>query len=363
MAAMTCLHSQSGCALADTVPSGAWTFKTRLPSEATEFDGTSLFSCTRPFVQAVDPEWSYVGEGRGAYKVIEQIVYVGEGNGSLTPQPSSPAVPQRSLKVRCFIGFYYVIVSMTVVCLVIGTVFLVPSVLGMISPAMANPSSEAAQQRSTFEMLNDSTASFNCSLVDSMSTWSAERRRWCCDSDHVGCPPFSCKAQAATRDANSSEFERNWCCRYHGIGCSSTASANSTARPGAGHSPDGAGLLDALPFDCVVGYANWRRVWSRAKQRFCCKYGGRGCLPAAADGKPAAYACATRNGGQGCPDATLAATTPIPVTQHSGSAEAQKEFDCSVERTGPLSAWSVEKTFWCCEFGNVCPSGPKQMHV
>eukprot|EP00418_Pyrodinium_bahamense_P089379 CAMPEP_0179026686 /NCGR_PEP_ID=MMETSP0796-20121207/8644_1 /TAXON_ID=73915 /ORGANISM="Pyrodinium bahamense, Strain pbaha01" /LENGTH=507 /DNA_ID=CAMNT_0020722777 /DNA_START=89 /DNA_END=1612 /DNA_ORIENTATION=- len=233
--------------------------------------------------EAGSADWSWVGQGRGSYKVVEQIVWVGEGNGSVDI-PQTPGRKRRSLKVRICIGIYYVVLSMTVVCLLAGIGFLVPSVQGMISSTWADDAGRAPRLPAV-ETDSRNAASLNC-RARALSTWSVEKRRWCCNNQRIGCPPFDCTANPPEY-GNWSDYERTWCCshKYRSWCASSTttkttwtstSSAAVLAPKTRGTAADGKAV--PLPYDCSNGYSTWRQSWSIAQQRFCCKYGGRGCV-------------------------------------------------------------------------------------
>mmetsp|Transcript_7392 Transcript_7392/g.19973 ORF Transcript_7392/g.19973 Transcript_7392/m.19973 type:complete len:395 (-) Transcript_7392:148-1332(-) len=357
-------------------------------------------------------EWAFVGEGRGSYQVVQQFVYVGEGQGSISFEQACGK--QRKWKAMMCLGFYYAVISMVLVCLLVGLVFLVPSVQSMISSALARHSS--VQRRSALEIRKGTAARVDCSLDHPVSTWSVERRRWCCRYKKVGCASFSsCNVESDAGRANWSDFKRNWCCHYRQTGCQNVTQSSTTT-------PE-AKLKDALPYNCAVGYSDWRQAWPRAKQRFCCKYGGLGCASEPTETTSSRSPdCDRRSGGRGCHRVemsttrrtssasarTSSAVSPTTssrppaaseATRHEGpttsaapqssasteasaqatrhvrpttsaapqssastkaAAQAKPKFNCT---GGRQSKWPIQQKFWCCEYGNVCPERVKQTLV
>eukprot|EP00408_Alexandrium_pacificum_P067193 CAMPEP_0171177138 /NCGR_PEP_ID=MMETSP0790-20130122/12088_1 /TAXON_ID=2925 /ORGANISM="Alexandrium catenella, Strain OF101" /LENGTH=443 /DNA_ID=CAMNT_0011642033 /DNA_START=38 /DNA_END=1368 /DNA_ORIENTATION=+ len=103
-------------------------------------------------------EWAFVGEGRGSYQVVQQFVYVGEGQGSISFEQACGK--QRKWKAMMCLGFYYAVISMVLVCLLVGLVFLVPSVQSMISSALEDTAqcSDGLPSRSARARRQESTA-------------------------------------------------------------------------------------------------------------------------------------------------------------------------------------------------------------
>jgi len=365
-------------------------------------------------------DWAYVGEGRGAYKVVEQIVWVGEGNGSVEVDPNKnrPPPTQRSdwnrWKAKCCMIFYQCILLMTVVCLVTGTIFAIPSVAGLVTSAwdgIRGLFSRPSDHKSTEDSVRSERLLVNCSAREALSQ---DDRRLCCHSDHNGCHQVDCgsNSSASMNSAGPAVLsQRHWCCsadfRTH---CNGHAYENSSARHSTVAQHESTGNVSAqLPYDCQVGLANWEELWKPDKQQFCCKYGGVGCprqpvnnatastvapavhqpqgLPFTADGAETTVRPAD---GARIPAVTvtkqhtllhstmraLRRTTTVPTQQTSpdtrvdanAAMEASRAsprrppaktaataFDCDIGIDQWKKIWSVAKKFWCCEYGNRCP--------
>jgi len=351
-------------------------------------------------------EWSYVGQGRGGYKVV---VWVGEGNSSVNVESQQPQHPPSSSrkecnrwKTKCCMIFYQGILCMTVVCLVLGTVFAVPSIAVMFMSAWTSISGiapwsaamETKDPTSDHEMLpsQGSTLSLNCSRVRGLSiAWSVEERRWCCNNERIGCHLFDCKVYDATRELNWSAVERDWCCTHYKSVCSFSSKVqkldNSVFQTNASQ---GDATIDS--YDCRVGILDWETDWSPDKQEFCCQYGGVGCSLKSSAMTSTSILTATFFGSTPGSLETILHTTlheavvlersPAQVSAQVSTPAAQQveptistkvspsgvpakptpaapsapaSFDCNMGYDHWEMIWTVAKKFWCCEYGGRCP--------
>ncbi|CAE8596131.1 unnamed protein product [Polarella glacialis] len=79
-----------------------------------------------------------------------------------------------------------------------------------------------------------------------MSTWSTQKKNWCCNYQQQGC--FDCNAGFKNWVLGWSTSKKQWCCQHEDLTC----------------------------FDCQYS-PNWRTAWSDAKQKWCCKKTGLTC--------------------------------------------------------------------------------------
>mmetsp|Transcript_42366 Transcript_42366/g.83877 ORF Transcript_42366/g.83877 Transcript_42366/m.83877 type:complete len:415 (+) Transcript_42366:51-1295(+) len=235
-------------------------------------------------------DWSYVGEGRGGYRVVEQIVWVGEGNGSVDVDPAkgvhqAPPI-QRSdwsrWKAKCCMIFYQGILCMILVCLVTGTIFAIPSATGLVTSAWDGIKGlifGLSDEESAKDGVHSEQILVNCSALEA---WFQKNWRRCCHSNHNGCHQVDCgvnrSANVKSADSGSAIAKhRHWCCsadfRAH---CNGQAHGNSSASHSTAAQLEG-NVSAPLPYDCQVGLAHWEKLWKPDKQQFCCKYGGVGC--------------------------------------------------------------------------------------
>jgi len=117
---------------------------------------------------------------------------------------------------------------------------------------------------------------YNCA-VDPETTWTPDKKAWCCRIHHLGCPtmmptvappapdPYNCEDGFANWQAGWSVGKKAWCCAHHGKGCPNNIGCGTTK----------------APYDCNAGFANWQVGWSVAKKAWCCQHESKGCPPAA----------------------------------------------------------------------------------
>jgi len=405
-------------------------------------------------------DWAYVGEGRGAYQVVEQIVWVGEGNGSVDVDPAkginrAPPIQQSDWnrwKGKCCMIFYQCILCMTVLCLVTGTIFAIPSATGLVTSAWDGIKGlflRPGDQETAKDSVHSEQILVNCSTL---GAWSQKDRRRCCHSDHNGCHRVDCgfnnSANVKSAISGSATARHgHWCCSADfRVNCNGQSHANSSASHSTAAQLEG-NVSAPLPYDCQVGLAHWEKLWKPDKQQFCCKYGGVGCTRQPVNNTIAATiepvvskkdpkTMAARSGGDGSignsqtaqsiPTQAAAATTsamvaptslsrvrqprglpltadgaattvqPADVARRSATtmsrtllhstmrarpktaavpaqlqsqespenriaprrppaAKAAADFNCDVGFDQWKKTWSVEKKFWCCEYGNRCP--------
>jgi len=182
--------------------------------------------------------------------------------------------------------------------------------------------------------LTTTTLEFDCAAGFSNweHEWSLRKRRFCCESAGRGCPSrptafaHDCETGFVNWAKAWSGSKRLWCCKHYGRGCLSADSAGPPSEaprplsPGAlaqrslvKPSPMPRAATSSPLHDCEAGFANWAKVWSTSKKRWCCVYHGRGCLE-----------------------------TAMERTSSLG-------FDCEAGYVNWEKDWSVFKKDWCCE--------------
>jgi len=200
--------------------------------------------------------------------------------------------------------------------------------------------------------------------------WSRAKRDWCCSHADVGChgvAPFNCSGNTSHAQQNRSrtQVEIDWCCNVAGLGCadagatfdcrSSPASTwtetqtkwccerwgrgcpgrDNTTAAAAGALHDRTSGGGKSPFNCVVGFSQWEKVWSPEKRKDCCKRFARGCTPSAGT-KP----------------------TP-PLTTTTATTTKREHFHCS--DGSDVATWSLRRRMHCCSAaGTGCVSGPEE---
>jgi len=203
--------------------------------------------------------------------------------------------------------------------------------------------------------------------------WSVSKKAWCCQEYRMACEEdaFDCSAGVRTWEKGWSGSKKAWCCAQRGIACMDTAPSQpaSTSASSLSHvpsttitstSPFDCGATDVSwsprqkawcclhenicphdgdddDYDCGVGLAHWRSLWSDSKKEWCCKHYHRGCDFDCRAGlltwktgwstKKKAWCC--QHKGFGC----LGAASP--------------SYDCSA---GSSSSWPAAKRDWCCKF-------------
>uniref|UniRef100_A0A7S4S2B5 Uncharacterized protein n=1 Tax=Alexandrium monilatum TaxID=311494 RepID=A0A7S4S2B5_9DINO len=157
-------------------------------------------------------------------------------------------------------------------------------------------------------VLQTTTLPFDCleNLGDDQGVlWSDDKRQWCCQFQGLGCTttpaPFDCLAGYAKWKRGWSKRKKEWCCHDQNRGCETTTATLTTT------------TTDA-PFDCGTGYLLWEHGWSDSKKDWCCRFRHVGCT-------------------------TVTTTTAL-------------RFDCSAK----ADTWDGEKRDWCCKFEDKgCP--------
>jgi len=95
---------------------------------------------------------------------------------------------------------------------------------------------------------------YDCNVGNQPSAWLPQKRAWCCQYEQRGCPTtsselYNCFADQAHK-ASWSYGKKQWCCQTKNFEC---------------------------PFDCDVGFSDWKMMWAEGKSEWCCQHRGRGC--------------------------------------------------------------------------------------
>jgi len=108
--------------------------------------------------------------------------------------------------------------------------------------------------------------------------WGRAKQARCCARVGVGCQtlqataqpapgpvdPFNCGLGFLNWKAGWSQTKKQWCCRVHKKGCPA---------PG-----EGWGAIAAAQYDCNAGIENWVKGWSTLKKTWCCNTQRKGCI-------------------------------------------------------------------------------------
>lgn len=138
----------------------------------------------------------------------------------------------------------------------------------------------------------DCNAAFN----NWQASWSPVKKRYCCEKAGRGCPPGQQPTKRpAFPQAHPKPFPAIAAPQPQPVAAVAATAAPQlqpmpvrravVPQPQPQAAP--AGIRPAvlqqvssmLPQDCNVGFANWQVAWSLSKQRWCCSYEGKGCLP------------------------------------------------------------------------------------
>lgn len=142
--------------------------------------------------------------------------------------------------------------------------------------------------------------SFDCvdGWFDWQRRWSPAQQSWCCASFGQGCPPgrpdssaragrgpqaddtqatpagsapFHCDRARSAEDAARgwSLAKQEWCCRFHGLGCMARVDNTKLS-----------------PFNCESGLWEYQTGWSPSKRTWCCRHRGLGCTDGGGAGAP-----------------------------------------------------------------------------
>lgn len=163
------------------------------------------------------PDYSYVGNGRGKYIEVQQLVYVGEGKGSFnvdgTKNSGGSGSISRAEQTRTCI-----LVTM-VALLSLGAVSLVVSLIS--GPKNQADSIMAASRQTDTPLIPVTGVSSNprFSCLSQRAHWTAKQKQWCCEERGIGCPHFDCKAGAFNWQREWSVGKQEWCCTHFSAGC------------------------------------------------------------------------------------------------------------------------------------------------
>lgn len=301
----------------------------------------ALQSCGRCF-DAVAPRmegrWTYKGQGQGTYIQVEEVQYVGAGNGNLVKKVHRTTQP----RAECIIG--WVCCALFLISAAVSWFFLNKShaadstecALGQVVDRQTDwDKLYTAEQRQyccerygrackvqdTEEAVEavDTEDGFDCTVGASnwIKSWSFEKMDWCCKQQQVGCRKFHCSGVEHTWEAN----KREWCCNNFQKGCQHTPPlhcqavcvlqgekstcfermqwAMSHIFLGKENSCNlayshvqvecdtcracsiqdaGCPVLGPSPvFDCSVSLKEFARAWSETKKKWCCRKYGKGC--------------------------------------------------------------------------------------
>jgi len=251
-------------------------------------------------------------------------------------------------------------------------------------------------------MLFDCQADF----LDSMRSWSAGKKAWCCKRHGVSCvraaehqseqaiasADYDCMEAFANWQTEWSDGKKAWCCHHASTGC--TTELRNLEQPTSdssslGHAP--------VPRDCDADLGDWVRAWSFAKKDWCCKHWGHGCgTPSLSNDRAyesfdckadaatwefdwsavkREFCCGPQN--MTCPPSgnVLANSAPaeapqLPELPKGSKAPVHGMFDCDEDLADWDRAWSAPKMAWCCQnLGRGChqegaesPSQGRQQH-
>lgn len=155
--------------------------------------------------------------------------------------------------------------------------------------------------------------------------WSEAKRSWCCDHDALGCDASDCHEHLASWQASWSHEKQAWCCKRLSLGCPDVPSWQS--------------------YDCTSRLSESDQVWPRQQRDWCCTYEHLGCpeQPDMSD------------------DAVADASVPEPAaepTQMMVTDSGAEPFDCEAAQLNWQMDWSSQQKDWCCSNSGVGCDGP-----
>jgi len=186
----------------------------------------------------VKRKWTHVGKGHGNYERILTYSYVGEGAGTFNKET---VVSNYGCRPR----LCCIILSMVLTILGGAYIYFGPEPFLAIGRWLVT---EVRQQ-----ILKPGLVPFNCATnstddsdANTSKTWSTVQQSWCCSKEHIGCSDTTTSTTSTLASLHDSTLQTS-------------------------HRPH------HLLHDCYVGYAEWKKEWSEAKQHWCCSHYGRGC--------------------------------------------------------------------------------------
>ncbi|CAK0907644.1 unnamed protein product [Prorocentrum cordatum] len=127
--------------------------------------------------------------------------------------------------------------------------------------------------------------------------WSEEKKKACCNLENKGCN-FDCAAGQDMWKTGWSEDKKKFCCQSGSVGCDESLT-DIDVDCDAGYDLWEAGWSEqkkklccdtvgkGCTFDCEAGYSMWAAGWSDGKKQYCCKTEHKGCKEPRGDGSGA----------------------------------------------------------------------------
>mmetsp|Transcript_5792 Transcript_5792/g.22091 ORF Transcript_5792/g.22091 Transcript_5792/m.22091 type:complete len:533 (+) Transcript_5792:147-1745(+) len=322
-------------------------------------------ACLEPAGQTTELNWKYVGGGRGGYEKLTTMKYVGQGVGGFDKQAEASSSGSR------FASCTIVLVVLAIVCgvLYFGMTAFSGSDGGQVAPLVKSmlyttpPPAVAATAQGAVS-ITDSPAEFtyDCAVAlggnDDVSSWSMDRRVYCCSKFGVECnAPLPTAVVPWTAQVDAPHIPQ-------------AALPVQAAAAAAGAESSEFAVDD---FDCRAGLENWERGWSEAKKRSCCNQEGVGCTPTAPLSEevwvpppPKATTTTSTSTSTSTLTSTSTSTTTKPAailqppkrveaTRQTTSAAAGRPnlYDCEAGIVRWEQGWSVLKKKWCCQEESV----------
>jgi len=343
--------------------------------------------CPRPTMKKVN--WTWAGDGNGAYEQVDQFDFVGENQGSWERQFTTT--------------FYGWRIKRACLALALGVILIVIAGLFIFLPPARAPTTTTSQ------VVPIAAPLYDCALGN-LSHWPPGKVHWCCRVYGKGCdlqpshnapqsdrppsppPPQHQQKAVAMRGrptppakqtppptmqttptplpptqrqpttlpmtpAATTTMALLSQSSLHPVPSPPQPPARPLRRDGEPFDPApvSAGSED---FDCAVGFRNWVAGWSAQKKAWCCHRSGKGCPPdPASTTTHLPYDC--MDGLEGWQTVWTEAKK-LFCCIHSGTGCAEKTstsrrqvalaspFDCHAGLSNWRNDWSRAKMVWCC---------------
>lgn len=218
-------------------------------------------------------DWSYVGDGFGAYEKVSTYSYVGQGCGSFDKMEVEKKIyswqPTKCCCCLCLLPCLLVLASGGIYLasawkvLPSPVLHLIPDLLSTTAQPHSNQQDHAntPTQNPTSRKIHVSTTiqpSTGQSFAN-MSTPNASSDRFL----NLTSSPYNCSVEYSSWNETWSQSKRTWCCNFDERGCPTTKTMTKRNK--------------TTIYHCKVGLSNWEVGWSMKKKTWCCLHARLGC--------------------------------------------------------------------------------------
>jgi len=307
------------------------------PPETGCVPGPACTACFESESTITGTNWTFVGEGKGAYSKLQNYNYVGAGVGAFEKEVTTKYYGWKMRK--CCVAILGAMLLASLSFLVVTEVL----------PRVKQQQQQQQQQSASPPSPRSATVIYPHAPTPSPGPNSTA-------------PALNC----TSTDLSAAQVD--WCCKFYDVGCSRTRTKSTPTSKRSGT------LQQEVLFDCTLGPANQWQTWNSQHQQWCCQNkkvcsveDSRIAPPPAlhpAVPVPVPVPAPPQQGAATTVTTVLpkytaqvtsrqqAAPTHAAPTHHDAprlGAISTKPFDCQAGYTHWERGWSTFKKTWCCE--------------